>query len=671
MMKKARIALLITVLLCLGTVCAAADGIAFDRTNTHVFENETLETVLNYTGDIKDGELAYTSANDKVLTIDENGVVTGLMKGKAIVRASLKTDKRTYTAELSVTVDRKAESARLREDKLSVFTAEDPLVVDLLDPEGDKTLPVLVLPLGKSTAVKTEVLPEDASSLKCALTAADEDILQVRGSSLQGKAAGETLLTVSNELSPEVCTVYRVLVVRPVTRLTVTADAASVAKGSTVSVTSRATPDDATVKGVSWSSANEKIAIVDENGLVTGVKRGSVRIAATALDGSGVKGSVNIKVVQSAEQVTLNMEELTLDAGKAKVIKATVLPKDTDVKTVIWSSSDETVARVDKSGRVTAISRGECVITCAAKDLPAVSASVRVTVQQPVRKIAFTDTVVNVYVGEEGAVSWTVLPEDATNKTLKLTSSNQKVVTVDEDGRLTPVKRGEAYINAVTTDGSNQKARVKVRVIRHVEGVHMKRSAAYVSKGETATCTAILEPKDAGNTNMTWQSSDPGVVSVTGKALQVRMTGHSYGTALVTGTTEDGGHTTSLLVHVGDYDHALRITNVDIDGRGNPRITVHNASDVRITRVTVSLVVIENDGESESGYAEREYTMTYNATLGPGENTREKYWRVRDFSSPMNPHSYIYTVVSYEIDNDWVKTIRTRYRPTRELPIHL
>ena len=69
---------------------AAGDGAAFDRNINLVFEGETLQTVLNLTGDAASGTVTYTSSNTGRATVDENGVVTGVLKGQTVITAAPK-----------------------------------------------------------------------------------------------------------------------------------------------------------------------------------------------------------------------------------------------------------------------------------------------------------------------------------------------------------------------------------------------------------------------------------------------------------------------------------------------------------------------------------------------------------------------------------------------------
>ena len=110
---------------------------------------------------------------------------------------------------------------------------------------------------------------------------------------------------------------------------------------------------------------------------------------------------------------------------------------DGDVK---WESNKESVAKVDESGKVTALSNGNATITATLKENEKIKKTMRVNVATPVEDIVLDDDNVLTYVGEKINIDYKVLPENAENKTVKWTSSNYEVVKVDKNGKAIDVK---------------------------------------------------------------------------------------------------------------------------------------------------------------------------------------------------------------------------------------
>ena len=578
---------------------------------------------------------------------------------------------------LAALAEGEAVTLELNTAKLPVYAADDPNLDGLTAGGGE--LPVIVLAAKKNIQLQVNVSPKTVKNKKVTLSVDNEEVVRVKGNGLSGLKPGEAVLTIASAADPSVTLQYRIVVIQPVTRIALAASAKSVPAGGTMTLTPSFLPENATRKQVTWASANEQIATVDANGVVTGLKKGAVRITATATDGSNLRANINVQVTQSAEEITLDKTELTVDVGRNAVLKATVLPKDTNNKKVIWSSSDERIATVNASGRIVGVALGDCEITCTSEEVGTVVAKAVVHVQQPVKKVTF-GAAPAVYNGETAQLTWTIEPADATNPKLTFRSSNEKVLTVDENGVVTGVAGGEATVTAITTDGSNRQAKIRVKVMQHLTGAHMLRKTAYIDFGQTSSAGAVLEPEKAKNINnhMTWESADPSVAAVKQNSKtpnKVDITGVNYGETVVTGITEDGGFPASIVVKVGDWENALSITKAGVSG-ADAYLTVRNNSSLTITSVTAEIMVYDIDGNvvpSNRKNPAKPFKMIYTRTLEPGESTRENGWKTVDFMLPDSPtvSTYVIKITQFEIDHDWVKVIRNKYQPTKKCPVHI
>ena len=130
--------------------------------------------------------------------------------------------------------------------------------------------------------------------------------------------------------------------------------------GETAMLTAKLSPEETTDKTLTWSSSNEDVATVSDEGIITAVKVGTATITVSSVNGKSA--TCIVSVLQPAESIILDNTELTLEIGETAKLDATILPEDTTDKTLIWSSSDETVAYVDQEGVVTAKSEGNAVI---------------------------------------------------------------------------------------------------------------------------------------------------------------------------------------------------------------------------------------------------------------------------------------------------------------------
>lgn len=627
---KRVIPLILTVLMLVCAMCTTAlaeNQFHFDKTVRTVFEGETLQLVLVRAGDCAEpGELTYTTSSTKIATIDENGVVTGLTKGQVTITAKLKTEKRTWTTTLSVTVARRVESIEVTGSRLTVYDPWDSVVAAQLDPTSAYGhLPVLVLQVGKQQTITATCSPSTATNRNWRLTSADTGIVRVSDNTFIPKKTGECLVTVESVQNPEICQQYRALVVQPVTRVQVKSDVKYLYLGETLALSAAITPADATIQSVTWSSDQPECASVDEYGVVTALKRAQVVITAKAADGSGRTGSYTLIIRQPPEEVTLNKTDVRLKAGNYVTLSATVKPSTVGDKSVVWSSSDTSVAKVNASGRVTAVNPGVAIITAQSNTHPNVYAQAIIRVYQPVQKVAFTDKNPYVAVGESIRLNWTVSPATATDPSVTFSTNKPDVVSVSQDGTVTGLKRGECYVYATANDGSGLKATIKVQVTQAVEGVSIKYEECTVGVGSKTTNSAIFYPDNASITNMTWYTEDATIATVAGTGKKATVTGRNWGETTIIGVTEDGSYVTTFKVKVGDANKPLTISNLYVEDDNVIRIQVYNASNLTITKFYFVIetydawgkpVVCNDDGRSN------DFEGSYSYTLAPGAATR-------------------------------------------------
>ena len=189
-------------------------------------------------------------------------------------------------------------------------------------------------------------------------------------------------------------------------------------EGETFTLVATVLPKDAEYDGVIWASSNASVASVN-SGIVSALKEGTSTITASAGEKSAtcsVKVSAKTIAVTS---ITLDKTSLSMQVGETETITATVKPDDTTDKTVTWSSSDESVVKVD-NGKVIAINTGQAKITAAVGNI-ATSCDIVVyqsdnviiytttdkKVLKPYNEAAFSSAIVsNTYIGDVGIITF-------------------------------------------------------------------------------------------------------------------------------------------------------------------------------------------------------------------------------------------------------------------------
>lgn len=208
---------------------------------------------------------------------------------------------------------------------------------------------------------------------------------------------------------------------------------------------------------VEWTSSDESVATVDATGMVVAVSAGEADITASVTD-SEMSAVCKVTVKVAAKDITVpDNLDVKLNDGNETTVEATVSPADaTDVK-VSYASTDEAVATVDKDGRVQVLQPGECDITTTLmQDGEKVTEkTTRVKAFYEVESITLDSNEGKLTVGNSHTIKATVAPKEvAAETTIEWSSSNEKVATVDSNGKVTAVSSGNATITATAGEES-------------------------------------------------------------------------------------------------------------------------------------------------------------------------------------------------------------------------
>jgi len=326
-------------------------------------------------------------------------------------------------------------------------------------------------------------------------------------------------------------------------------DSVTIGGTTTLSVVAKG-PDgaDLTGRAVFWHSENPAIAVVSEEGAVTGIVAGTVRIAASV---EGVADFATITVLpKAAASVTLSSRTLALTVGQGAQLTATVRDAEGGVlggADVTWTSSNTGVASVSSTGLVRGVAPGSATITARSG---AVSANATVTVSPvPANSVVVSPGEATRFVGE--TVQLTAMVTDANGDELSgrpvtWQSSASGVATVSGSGLVTAVAPGTATITA-TSDGKTGKSTITVRKVP-VASVDMDPGNATLEIGQTIQIRATPRSADGDaleGRSVVWSSSATAVATVNQSGV---VTARSSGSTLIRATSE--GVTGTALVEV-------------------------------------------------------------------------------------------------------------------------
>ena len=473
-----------------------------------------------YPEDATDTEVSWTSADPKIASVSSDGTVTAIGPGTTAITAAAAGG--TITSKCVVTVLSPALAIKISDSRLS-------------------------LEEGEEASLSASVFPSDATQSTLTWRSDKPEVATVdQDGNVRAVKAGVAVITVSvSETVFETCTVT---VVSRVTGISFDVDELEILPGESHQLKVTVLPENASVPDVNWSSDNAKVAKVSDTGLVTGLSAGEATIHAVTKDG-GKMATCLVKVGTPVSGISLSKSSASMYVGDSPLaLTAAITPSNASDKSVVWSSSDASVASVTAGSgldaTVTPVAAGTATITVSTQD-GKFSASCVLTVMQHVTGVSISKSSLTLYTGQTETLSAQVKPDDATDTRLTWSSSDKTVATV-ANGKVTALKAGSTQIRVTSFEGGFQDV-CNLTVKQHVTGLDLSHSTRTIYLGQTVTMTATVLPSDASDKSVTWTSSNSDIVSVTQNGS---VTANAMGEAEITATSNDGGFSKSCKVTV-------------------------------------------------------------------------------------------------------------------------
>ena len=442
--------------------------------------------------------------------------------------------------------------------------------------------------------------------------------------------------------------------------------------GDTTQIETEFTPSNTTRQTCYWSSSSTSVATVDAFGNVKGVKAGTATITATSVD-EEISRTCTVTVNNvSVTGVTLNKHQLTMDTNSEDSLSATVSPNNATNKKVTYSSSNENIVVVDDSGNLlTGDTEGNAIITVTT-DEGGFTDTCEVTVGTP-STISPTSITISsdgneLNVGNSMQFTATVLPNNATDKSVTWSSSNTEVATINQSGLLTGLKDGTTTVTATTNTGG----------LTHSKTITVHKVLSSISIDGQTTEFTVGNTFDFGGT-VTAHYNDSSTSDVTSSAT---FSGYDMNTAgEQTVTVSYGGKSAQYTITVSEATSytvsSTPLTSSNIKnnmlvawGTSNTNLAYTIESDwVKLTtdsddwifftlKGTSEGFTLEYEGDSVYSSASKKVTfsstqsttMTLNASNVVTGNSVGKYvfntTGLRPYSSGTYTNSYLYEVTS-------------------------
>lgn len=501
-------------------------------------------------------KLLYSSADETVAKIDENGLITAVGKGKTTVKA--------YLSDGSNGNDFKGEC--------QVFVCSVPVEKIVVQQKEIK------VKRNETIQLKAQVYPENAtfSSIEWSGNNVTSD-----GFFAGSKTVGEVTAYAKSEdgLFSDTCVIYiqgdipaQSLKIEP-RELSIDMSQQDIKDFMGLFKYSyypenASICDDVILKIPKYTIEGEEVFkfVMDGSfGYYRPQKVGTTKVLFKA-KADGVTDEILLHVTDRSTGVwgvTLEASQMVAPVGGEQLLKYEVQtdPSKTAVdKSVTWSSSDETVASIDpETGKIQALNDGETTIRVTTNTGGFV-ASCTLSVGEGIIKVtgvSLDQERLELKVGETSLLKAIITPENAKTKVVNWLSDDRFVVDIDKDGNVKANSEGTATITVTTLDG-NHTATCKVIVSArseepgtNVTGVSLNASSLTLKKSEVAVLAAVISPSSAVNKSVSWSSSDETVASV---ASDGTVKAGIAGVATITVTTDDGGYTSTCEVTVIDPD---------------------------------------------------------------------------------------------------------------------
>lgn len=363
----------------------------FDINDNYKFYNEVnfyrIKFTVRQTGNyVVNNVLEFADGNKADMIVDDGVILNpARLITREVVTAAPKPTETTTTTTVPKTSNNTEPSSTTPTVTSSTPSPSTPVAVSSVALNKK----VATVNVGKKVTVKATVTPANADNKTLVWTSSNTKIATVSNGVVKGVKAGRVIITAKTTDGSNISATCTVTVKQPVTRISLSKKA-TMYTGKKLTLKAKVNPANASNKALTWKSSNTKIAKVASNGVVTGVKAGTVKITATAKDGSRKSATCTVTVRQSVSKITLSKTNVVLPKkGSSYNVRVTVAPKNAYNKNVAVKSAKTKVAKVSastvKSGKtvkITAVKKGTTKVVFTAKDGSKKSAICKVTVKK-------------------------------------------------------------------------------------------------------------------------------------------------------------------------------------------------------------------------------------------------------------------------------------------------
>lgn len=410
----------------------------------------------------------------------------------------------------------------------------------------DKT----TLGIGEQVSITGAVYPTNSCNTKITWACSDSSVILLSGNTIKAVGYGTATITATsfNGKVGSVKITVKEITADKVSVTTNVSEKDTIYIGDTIQFSATITPSNVDDPSITWSSSATDVATVTNNGKVSTIAAGTATIKATAKNGVSGKYVLTVKE-KFVDAVIISEESIPMILGDTKILTAEVQPADATHPEITWTSSNPLIVEVTDSGTMRALSCGEANITATATN--GKKATVAVTVSEIIAEKIEIKGAETMVIGETQQLTVEYYPADTTIKDVVWSADDEGIAKTNADGLLVANGIGEVTVTAKQKD---TEAKYKITIIpKAVEKIEITSSLGLrLHKGDIATLTASVVPHDATYKNITWESSNPEIISIDNEG---NIEAKALGYATITAKAEDG-YTESVEFQVAISDGA-------------------------------------------------------------------------------------------------------------------
>lgn len=295
-----------------------------------------------------------------------------------------------------------------------------------------------------------------------------------------------------------------------------------------------------------WKSSDTKIVSVNNQGEIKAESVGEAIITVYNQCNS-IKSSCTVTVNPTkATSLTLDEKTLNLIIDDQYMLKYQLLPEKTTNKNVIWESSDSGIATVDSLGMVKAVAVGKTTISIFNHD-KSLTAKCLVDVS-PIKatSIILNNKDMEIFINESATLTYKILPENTTSKSVTWSSANTNIVSVNSKGEILGVNVGETTVEVRIDELIFDTAKIKVKPNK-ATGISMSETEKTLNMNDKHSLVVNFTPQNTTNKKVTWESSNSDIATVSTAGIVSAL---KEGTTLITAVSDDGGFRTTCKITV-------------------------------------------------------------------------------------------------------------------------